>query len=122
MVCLCHASKDVVWFHNVLLELELTLPKSAVIYEDNQVCVTMIKNHSVSGHNRHFCVKMVWFHEQVTSGVVQFRFVPSKFNVTDVFTKILAAVPFKEVHDLLFTARSTGSLTKLNRSRCCLRN
>ena len=101
-----HACKDVVWLRNVLLELGLILPEPAVIYEDNQACVAMIKNHSVSGRNRHFCIKMTWFREQVTSGIVKFRFVPSKFNVADIFTKILAAAPFKEVRDLLFAARS----------------
>ena len=66
----------------------------------------MIKNHSVSGRNRHFCIKMEWLREQVANGVVEFKFVPSKFNVTDIFTKILPALPYQAVRDLLLASRA----------------
>ena len=58
-VAATHACKDVVWLRNVLREVSFPHPGPAVVFEDNQACVAMIKNHSVSGRNRHFCIKMV---------------------------------------------------------------
>ena len=42
----------------------------------------------VTGRNRHFCVKMVWFLEQVAAKVVSLVFVSDRNNVADIFTKV----------------------------------
>ena len=85
----------------LMSELGFTITAPSVIREDNQACVTMVRNHSVSGRNRHFCLKMAWLREQVAKGVIQFMFVASKNNVADIFTKILVEVVFLTLRDLL---------------------
>ena len=85
----------------LMSELGFTITAPSVIREDNQACVAMVRNHSVSGRNRHFCLKMAWLREQVAKGVIQFMFVASKNNVADIFTKILVEVVFLTLRDLL---------------------
>ena len=68
----------------------------------------MVRNHDVSGHNRHFCLKMAWLREQVQLGVVNFKFVASKNNVADMFTKILPDVMFLNLRQLLTLFPSHG--------------
>ena len=104
-VAATHACKDVVWLRNALQELSFSQPDPIVIHEDNQACVAMIKNHSVSGRNRHFCIKMACLREQVANGIVVFRYVPSKFNVADILTKIMTAALFQTVRDILLSGR-----------------
>ena len=62
------------------------------LYEDNQACVAMVRNHAVTGRNRHFCVKMAWLHQQVTDKVVTLTFVASRNNLADIMTKVLPAL------------------------------
>ena len=99
------AAKDVIWLRGVLNELGLLPSIPSVVYEDNQACVSMISNSSVTARNRHFCVKMAWLREQVESKALVFKFVPSKRNLADIFTKILALAQFALLRDLLFHFR-----------------
>ena len=99
------AAKDVIWLRGVLNELGLLPSSPSVIYEDNQACVSMITNGSVTARNRHFCVKMAWLRQQVELKTLVFEFVPSKRNLADIFTKILALDQFVYLRDLLFLFR-----------------
>ena len=59
------AAKDIIWLRNFLTELNFPRLAPTTLYEDNQACVAMVKNHVVSARNRHFAVKMSWLREQV---------------------------------------------------------
>ena len=49
--------KDILWLRGILLEIGFPVPRTPV-FEDNQATIAMIKNHMVSGRNRHFCIRM----------------------------------------------------------------
>ena len=100
-VAATEAAKDVIWIRGLLEELNLLPDSASVIYEDNQACVAMISNSSVSSRNRHFAVKMFWLREQVQNRVITFAFVPSKRNIADIFTKVLPDQQFCALRDLL---------------------
>ena len=89
------------------MELGFADTSPSVILEDNQACVAMIKNSSVSARNRHFCVKMAWLREQVANGHVTFRFVASKSNLADIFTKLLPEEAFCRLRDALMNGTQT---------------
>ena len=65
----------------------------------------MVSNHVVTARNRHFCVKMAWLREQVSSKVVALVFVSGKNNVADIFTKVLPAAAHTKLTTLLLCAR-----------------
>ena len=98
------AAKDVVWLRGLLNELGLLPPGPSNIMEDNQACIKMANNASVSGRNRHFCTKMAWLRTQVTCKAVYFSFVPSKNNTADTFTKILPPQEFLRLRSSLVQA------------------
>ena len=106
-VAATEAAKDVLWVRGFLHELGLLDPAPSTNREDNQACVAMIANHSVSARNRHFAVKMSWLREQVQDGAVVFAFVPSKRNIADIFTKVLPDAQFCYLRDLLMNGVST---------------
>ena len=83
------ACKHVVWLRELLRELGFPPSAPSVIHEDNEACIKMVTNHVVSGRNRHFCTKMAWLRNLVSTGVVIFAYVPSKRNVADILTKVL---------------------------------
>jgi hypothetical protein len=109
------AARDVIWLSNAVVELKLLPQLPAVVFEDNQACIAMIKNHVVTGRNRHFCIKMAWLREQVAQGHIVFNFVPSKQNVADIFTKILTDDAFIALRTLLLSPLRTYDNTPRNR-------
>ena len=100
-VAATEAAKDVIWLRGLLKELGADCAAPTTIYEDNQACVSMINNHSVSARNRHFAVKMSWLREQVNSKAITFVFVQSKNNLADIFTKVLPEEQFRALRDKL---------------------
>ena len=61
----------------------------------------MVKNHIVTGRNRHFAVKMAWLRQQATDRILVFVFVSGKNNVADIFTKVLTASAFADLSRML---------------------
>ena len=88
------------------------------VFEDNQACVSMVKNHMVTGRNRHFCIKMTWLRQQVSCGQMRFCFVPSKHNVADIFTKILPDVQFTRLRSLLMSPPAVKPKDMQPRGEC----
>ena len=112
-VAATEAAKDVVWLRGLLLELGFSLTAPSVLLEDHQACVSMIRNNSVSGRNRHFAVKMAWLRDQVSSKILAFVFVPSKHNCSDIFTKVLPDAQFRLLRDrLMLGVQTRGGVSK----------
>ena len=61
----------------------------------------MVRNHIVTGRNRHFAVKMTWLREQVACNFIKLVFVASKKNIADLFTKVLALQAFQVLAHML---------------------
>ena len=104
-VAAAEATKDILWVRNFLAELGFAQHEPSKLHEDNQACVAMVSNHVVTARNRHFCVKMAWLREQVSSKVVALVFVSGKNNVADIFTKVLPAAAHTKLTTLLLCAR-----------------
>ena len=102
--------KDVMWLRGLLHEIGFDVPATP-IHEDNQATIAMIKNHIVYGRNRHFCIRMAWLREQAAANVVVFKYVNSKDNIADIFTKILPQPQFVHLRDkfLFDTSPKTSS-------------
>ena len=100
-VAAAEAARDVIWVRNLLIELGFAQQGPSTIYEDNQACVAMVKNHVVTGRNRHFAVKMAWLRQQATDRILVFVFVSGKNNVADIFTKVLTASAFADLSRML---------------------
>ena len=69
----------------------------------------MVNNHSVTGRNRHFCVKMVWLRQKVSDDIINLVFVASKNNVADILTKILPPEAHAKLTKLLLRLKVVSS-------------
>ena len=98
--------KDILWLRGILLEVGFSSRAPSVVFEDNQATIAMTKNHVVSARNRHFCIRMAWLREQAAAGHVVFKYVPSKENIADIFTKILPEAPFRYLRDKMMSPMS----------------
>ena len=110
--------KSIMWLRGLLREIGLPCTAPSPVFEDNQACVAMVKNHMVTGRNRHFCIKMAWLRQQVSCGQMRFCFVPSKHNVADIFTKILPDVQFTRLRSLLMSPPAVKPKDMQPRGEC----
>lgn len=95
------AVKDIIWVRGILVEFGYVHEGPSLVFEDNQATIAMIRNHMVTGRNRHFAIRMAWLREQAAAGNVRFIYVASKDNIADILTKILAEPQFEHLRDKL---------------------
>ena len=111
MVCLSTAeaeffaatecTKELIWLRGLFAELGYNMTGPSIVAEDNQACLKMITNPSISGRNRHFAMRMHWLREQSAKGTVSFKYVPSSEQRADIFTKTLPSAAFLVQRDHL---------------------
>jgi ABC-type nitrate/sulfonate/bicarbonate transport system substrate-binding protein len=75
---------------------------SAIIYQDNQSTISMIKNGgSKSDRTRHVNIRYFWSKERVDSGDISIVYLPTDDMIADVLTKPLQGDKFVALRQLL---------------------
>jgi hypothetical protein len=59
----------------------------AVVYEDNQGCIYLIKNQQVGARTKYIDVRMHFMRNLVFQGLARVVFTPSEDNDSDILTK-----------------------------------
>ena len=93
--------QDSIWLAALLRDLGFPQTKPIPIYEDNQGCISLIKNATDHARTKHIDIKYHFIHEQVENKEVKFMWLPSPDNQSDILTKGFNPVPFKRLRSLL---------------------
>ena len=104
------AVKSALWLARMLAEVLAATTPTVVIYEDNQACIRMATNPIVSARNRHFAMRMWWLRQQAEDSTITLRHVPSRQQLSDIFTKVLPAPTFTVLRDALMAHAPLPSL------------
>ena len=104
-VAAVQAAKSAIWIHEMVSELQGFQLPPIQMYEDNQACIRMVSNPVISGHNRHFSMRMWWLRQQVEDRVVVFRYVPSEAQLADILTKVLPAPLFLRLRGAIMSMK-----------------
>ena len=75
-------------------DLSIDVDEPFVIWEDNRAAIDYAKNPSNSKRMRHLDRSLKWIRQEVGKGTVELRWIETKDQLADVFTKALAAGPF----------------------------
>ena len=75
-------------------DIGVDLEESFLIWEDNRAAIDYAKNPSNSKRMRHLDRALKWIRAEVAKGTVELRWIDTKDQLADVFTKALAAGPF----------------------------
>lgn len=99
-VALASAATELVWLKNLLSDFHVKFEGPIVIFEDNQSCISLLSKWE---HRRlkHVDVKYNFIRELFTSGVIDVKYVPSKEQVADIFTKSLTGEHFIKLRNSL---------------------
>jgi hypothetical protein len=87
-ISMCHATKEVLWFQNLLSEICPNLVDTTQkILVDNQGAIFISKNHATSERSKHIDLKYFFLRDLVKKKTILFEHVPSENNIADVMTK-----------------------------------
>jgi hypothetical protein len=84
------ATKEIIWFRQLLEELDFPKVKPTLVFADNASMITLAEDYS-GNHKRvkHYLTRVNFMIEQVRLGSIEFEHVISEKNVADILTKPL---------------------------------
>ena len=88
-VSLCDAVREAIYLRNLLQEMGLAQVQATTIYEDNQPCIHLARNPTISGKTKHIAMRFNAVREQLELGVIDVVYCPTEAMVADALTKIL---------------------------------
>lgn len=86
LVALCSSVTDCLCFRKLLLDLNVTID-CCLIFEDNQACISLIKNPENNRRVKHMDLKFNFVCENVKNNVIRIEYVNSETQQADMLTK-----------------------------------
>jgi hypothetical protein len=100
-IALSQAMCDLIPMRNLVVELAATMKLQfgqaithSTIFQDNKGCVELVQPPKMRPRNRHIAIKYHHFRSCVTRGDIKIKWIESKNQLADIFTKPLAGPQF----------------------------
>jgi hypothetical protein len=87
---LANATTEIIWVESVLLELGIKQKAAAVLWCDNRGATYLSANPTFHAHMKHVEVDYQLVGERVAKGLLDIRFISTKDQVPDGFTKAIS--------------------------------
>lgn len=106
-VAMTEASRELIWFDRVLTEcfdrkIILNRPIQSVLFVDNMATIDFVRSPIENCRSKHIDVKLFFVRDLVQSNSFSLKYISSKSNLADVFTKPLAKQELERFIDFLF--------------------
>ena len=98
-VAATESCKELLWLKYLFEELEHEFSSPISLYEDNEACIKMSKNHMVSARNKHLETKMHYIREKVEDGTIMLQHIGTKNQLADLLTKTLPHTTYTHLRD-----------------------
>ena len=99
-IALSSAAQEAVWMRQLTAELGNPPEAATTIYEDNQSAISMTKNPQFHGKAKHIAIKYHFIREQVSNGIIQLQYCPTREMTADIFTKGLSCERFCKLRNM----------------------
>jgi hypothetical protein len=94
LVSLCDASKEALWFRNLVLEVEeRNLP--IIVYEDNQSTILLAEEDPYRDRSKHIDLRYKFLKERIEQKELRIEYLNTKEMIADIFTKPLLRQQFE---------------------------
>ena len=87
-------ANEIIWSKQLLLDLGFP-QQTVVIHEDNQSCIALTKNPQDHKRTKHVQVKYHVVREYVENKDVEFKYIHTKSQLGDMFTKALSGMTLR---------------------------
>ena len=96
-----HAAKEVLWLCSFLQELRSVPDDPLILNCDNQGVITLAKDNKFHGCTKHIDMCYHFICKAVEDGKVAVQYIPTRDNISNIFTKPLTKAKFQELAELL---------------------
>ena len=96
-----HMAKEALWLRSFLQELCSAPDDPLILNCDNQGAIALAKDNKFHMHTKHIDMCYHFIREVVEDGKVTVQYIPTRDNISDIFTKPLAKAKFQELTKLL---------------------
>lgn len=93
------AASEITWLVRLLEELVITDLKLIFLHCDNQSSIHIVKNPVHHERTKHIEIDVHFTRDKVLEGLLQLVYVPTNFQLVDVFTKVLPSAQFNTLLD-----------------------
>ena len=101
-MALKEAIKEFVWLQSLFQEIEsLRTGSTKILLTDNQSAIDLSKNPEYHARSKHIDIQYHYVREITQNGQVTLKYVPTKENIADVFTKPLSPAVFAKFQNSL---------------------
>ena len=97
------AMQEVLWLRGLLKELGLQQQTGSVVYGDNQSAIAVSKNGVKGERTKHVDIKYHFVTENVVKGDIQLKWIQSKDQQADIFTKALPQPQYEFLRKKIMT-------------------
>ena len=94
------ASRTIIWYRTILSALGLP-QEPTVLFMDNQTSIRFATEESCTPRRKHINVKYHYIREQILSGLIQPKWIPTAEQLADIFTKPLGRIAFARLRDTI---------------------
>ena len=98
---MANTTAEIVWITNLLRELHALPPDRPTLLCDNKSALFMTQNPVSNKRAKHIDLDYHFVRELVAYGKLYNKFVPTKLQVADIFTKSLPRPQFEQFHSML---------------------
>lgn len=94
-VALSEACRAASWIRRLLIDMKQNVPDGTTIYEDNQSCLSLIKEEQrLSERSKHIDTRFHFVKDFVKKGIVSCTYCPTEDMLADILTKALPTGKF----------------------------
>ena len=98
---LANTTTKILWLQYVLKELQVPLTEIPIIWCDNTRAASLAANPVHHSRTKHIEIDVHFMRDIISKGGVEVRYVPTKYQPADIFTKALPVDRFQRLRDKL---------------------
>jgi hypothetical protein len=101
IIALVDSMKVLIWLKRVLTELDVGETQIAVVHQDNQSCMMMVKDQSKCNRSKHMLTKINYAKDLIASLELEVRYLYTNNMSADMLTKPLGGSLFRKHRDTI---------------------
>ena len=112
-VTVTHVAKEVLWLHALFTELGIKVPSAPTILSDNQAAIAIMHHPEFHARTKHIDIALQFVRDLVRGERLKIRYVRSKDNVVDLFTKGLPRPQYEKLNRKMGLTDGQGGVLEL---------
>lgn len=94
---MAHATSEIIWLRSLPKCLQVDCSTPTTLYCDNQAALHLAENPVFHERTKHIEVDCHFIREHIQAGTIRTEYVPTKQQLSDIFTKALGAKAFQDL-------------------------